>query len=102
MPRLLAPHWNEKDGVCTRHMLPRIPCPLCAMEKNQDVEVRFDEIDLDVSAAEKRPLKDLLPADFAYLGEREGNYIVPDEVPEAQAASDESFSDSSWMWEMNQ
>lgn len=32
-----SPHWNWKDGVCTKHYLPSVPCPACLAENDPDM-----------------------------------------------------------------
>jgi hypothetical protein len=70
MPKLSSDHWDEKEGVCLKHLLPMIPCPACAAEKNESVEVYFDQMDEDVAASEKIPLSDLLPENFTWVRQR--------------------------------
>lgn len=42
-------HWQEDVGVCTRHMLPEIPCPSCMAELEQGTDdgmyVEISEVD---------------------------------------------------------
>jgi len=61
-----SPHWNERDGVCTKHLLPMLPCPACLEAGNVDVDVavRLEEMDWDILAFEK----DLRPADLVPPG----------------------------------
>lgn len=39
-------HWDLKLGVCTKHMLPSVPCPSClAGDGDPDLEFIMEEID---------------------------------------------------------
>ena len=67
MAEVRSPYWDATDGICTKHLVPQLPCPICAQEKDPDVEVHFTLIDLDIAADEQIPLADLLPEDFAWV-----------------------------------
>lgn len=65
--RVDSPHWNWEDGVCTKHMLPSVPCPACLASADPDLEAIADDTDLDVIAMEGIPLADLLPTNLAHI-----------------------------------
>lgn len=66
MPRIMSLYWDETNGVCAKHFIPELPCLVCAAKQDPDVQVRFEEIDLDVAHAENIPLTDLVPQDFLF------------------------------------
>lgn len=67
MPEIRSPHWNEKDGVCEKHLLPQLPCLSCFADQDPAVEVHFTEMDLIVAEAEEIPLSNLLPVGQEWL-----------------------------------
>ena len=47
MSKLDSPFWNLELGVCTKHMLPSIPCPACLAEpRDPDVITILSQSDL--------------------------------------------------------
>jgi len=70
MPTLRSPNWNEQLGICMKHLIPQLPCPMCAHEKDPDVTAYFTEMEHDIAADERIPLSDLLPEDFAWVAKR--------------------------------
>ena len=40
-----SPHWNRELGVCTKHMLPSVPCPQCIAKKDPDMEEQKTGLD---------------------------------------------------------
>jgi len=60
-----SPHWNIALGVCEKHGVPELPCPVCmAGEGDEDVTFKVEDIDLDVAHAEGILLTDLVPSNF--------------------------------------
>jgi len=64
--RITSSYWDEKNGVCTKHELPSIPCPAClAGEGDEDLEFLITESDRN--ALDWDPdlrLKDLIPSNI--------------------------------------
>lgn len=78
---LVSNEWDMKNGSCLKHGIPEIPCPQCLAEKDEGVQVCFEEIDhiflegeammAEMSNEPPPTYKDLLPADHAnWLVER--------------------------------
>ena len=62
-----SPHWNVALGLCTKHMLPSIPCPACLADGG-DPDLFFTPTSSDYLAIqmadEPITLRDLVPANI--------------------------------------
>jgi len=59
-------NWNEEDGVCKKHLLPSVPCPVCLQHASTDEEIWVEVSDSDIMVAEDNdiPLREMLPVWF--------------------------------------
>lgn len=64
--RLDSSYWNTAIGVCTKHNIPQIPCPVCLLgEGDEDLEIIFDDMDaMAVDFGSVDSYADLVPANL--------------------------------------
>lgn len=63
--RIGSPHWDEQNGVCTKHHIPQIPCPSClAGTGDADLQIVLSETDrLMIDFGDS--VADMVPANLA-------------------------------------
>lgn len=64
--KVQSPKWDETIGICTKHMLPSVPCPACLADGgDEDLECVVTDIDLvldaEQAAGHALTLLDLVP-----------------------------------------
>jgi hypothetical protein len=62
--KMYSSHWDEKNGSCTLHGIPQLPCPACMNERHKDITYTLDEIDRMMIEDGEVTLEDLFPAGF--------------------------------------
>lgn len=46
-----SPYWDRSIGVCTKHLLPELPCPQCIATNDVDMELKITLADRDLSVS---------------------------------------------------
>jgi len=67
MPKYDSPHWDRTVGVCTKHLLPEIPCRSCLIDHDPDVEIKLTATDILEIYSEPG----LSPGDFFLVADRD-------------------------------
>lgn len=64
--KMNSPNWNEKDGVCTKHGLPEVPCPQCIADADADIEFVWEDTDqMALDFGDINGPEDLMPKGFS-------------------------------------
>lgn len=58
-------YWDKYLGVCEKHGIPSVPCPICLGEHDAHVEFVLDLADLDAIAYENSTIDEFLPEGFS-------------------------------------
>ena len=66
---LTSPYWDETVGVCEKHGLPTLPCPVCVAADDPDIEIvlpatAHNVLDFDSSTL----VEDMIPPTLATPG----------------------------------